>query len=515
MSFPADYASARTAFLAAAAAAGAEIHSHRHPLAGPDGAPLFLDVARLGSPDAARVLFIASGTHGVEGLCGSGIQTDLLAGGIAARLPADVALVFLHALNPYGFAWLRRVNEDNVDLNRNFLDHRAPHPENPDYDRLDAVLNPAQLEEGDVGNLLAAVAAFQNEHGMEAVYRALSGGQYRHPRGLQYGGQAPVWSNRVLRQLWAAHAGRAELAAFVDLHSGLGPRGVGLVLQTAPGDSVAAQLAQAWWPDVVRAEPAAGSDAAMVSGLIGPAFVAAMAPAAAVGLVLEFGTEPMTQVMLAVQADNWLQHHGRRDSERGRAIERAMRDAFFLDDPDWQAAVRERSRGAIDAALAGMAAWAGAPAPAPRLRVARPDDRDVLVEFARAMAAETEDKSLDLDVLRAGTASLLADPHRGRVYVIEADGVVAASLMLTIEWSEWRNGFFWWIQSVYVRPEHRRRGFYRRLHEHVRAAAAADPEVCGLRLYVERENHAAQQTYRDIGMVETDYLLFEESTRRS
>lgn len=514
MTFPTDYAAARTAFLTAAAAAGAEIHSHRHPLPGPDGAPLFLDVARLGPPDATRVLFIASGTHGVEGLCGSGIQTFLLDDGLAARLPAGVALVLLHALNPYGFAWLRRVNEDNVDLNRNFLDHGAPHPENPDYDRLDAVLNPAVLEEGDVAGLLAAVEAFQREHGVEAAYRALSGGQYQHPRGVQYGGQAPVWSNRVLRQLWAAHAGRAEVAALVDLHSGLGPRGVGLVLQTAADGSTAARLAQEWWPDVVRAEPAAGSDAAMVSGLIGPAFVAALAPAAAVGVVLEFGTEPMTQVMLAVQADNWLQHHGTRDSARGRAIEQSMRAAFFLDDPEWQEAVRQRARGAIDDALRGMATSAGASADVPRLRAAVPADRDVLVEFARAMAAETEDKSLDLAVLRAGTDALLADPNRGRVYVVDDGGTVAASLMLTIEWSEWRNGFFWWIQSVYVRPEHRRRGFYRRLHEHVRALAAADPEVCGLRLYVERENHTAQETYRAIGMFETDYLLFEESTRR-
>jgi ribosomal protein S18 acetylase RimI-like enzyme len=376
------------------------------------------------------------------------------------------------------------------------------------------VLNPAVLDEADVGAVLAAVDAFQRERGPEAAYRVLSGSQYRHPRGVQYGGVAPVWSNRVLRQAWAAHAGRAELAVFVDLHSGLGPRGVGLVLQTATGDSTAARLAQQWWPDVVRAEPGQGADAALVSGLIGPAFVGALAPAAAVGVVLEFGTQPMSQVILAVQADNWLHHHGQRDSARGRAIAQAMREAFFLDEPDWQAAVRERAGTAIADALAGMAAFAAEPAPAPRLRAARAADRDVLVEFARAMAAETEDKSLDPATLRAGTESLLADPARGRVYVIEDRGAVVASLMLTLEWSEWRNGFFWWIQSVYVHPAHRRRGFYRRLHEHVRALAAADPEVCGLRLYVERDNRAAQEAYRAIGMEETDYLLFEEPTRR-
>jgi ribosomal protein S18 acetylase RimI-like enzyme len=149
-----------------------------------------------------------------------------------------------------------------------------------------------------------------------------------------------------------------------------------------------------------------------------------------------------------------------------------------------------------------------------RIREAVSGDRDVLVGFASAMARETEDKALDTATLRAGVAALLDDPARGRTFVVESDGEVVASLMLTLEWSEWRNGFFWWIQSVYVRPEQRRRGHYRRLHEHVRALAAATPGVYGLRLYVEQENRAAQETYRALGMAETHYRLFEESVRR-
>ena len=149
----------------------------------------------------------------------------------------------------------------------------------------------------------------------------------------------------------------------------------------------------------------------------------------------------------------------------------------------------------------------------PGIRAAGPDDLDVLAGFALAMARETEDLALDEPTLRAGVAALLADPARGRTFVLESGGEVAASLMLTTEWSEWRNGFFWWIQSVYVRPAHRGRGHYRRLHQHVRVLAAHDPGVCGLRLYVERENTGAQAAYRALGMFETHYLLFEESTR--
>jgi hypothetical protein len=356
--FAGSYAEARAAFLAEAAAAGARIASHRHPLAGPDGAPLFLDEARLGPADARRVLYLASGTHGIEGFCGSGIQVFLLRGGIARRLPAGVALVLVHGVNPWGFAWLRRVNEDNVDLNRNFLDHAAGHPENPDYDRLAAVVNPTRFDEGAVAAVREAAAAFAREHGTAALYRALSGGQYRHPRGVQYGGVEPAWSNRLLRALWERHSAGVELAACVDLHSGLGPNGVGLVLQTAPEASAAARLARQWWPDVLRAEPAAGSDAALVSGLMGPAFVAAHAPADAVGVVLEFGTREMDAVMTAVLADNWLHHHGERASETGRAIARSMREAFFDDGETWKEKVCRRAREVVDRALGGMAAFA-------------------------------------------------------------------------------------------------------------------------------------------------------------
>ena len=150
-----------------------------------------------------------------------------------------------------------------------------------------------------------------------------------------------------------------------------------------------------------------------------------------------------------------------------------------------------------------------------RIRAALPADRPLLVRFAIAMARETEGKELDADTLERGVAALLADPRKGRTFVLEETGAAVATLMLTTEWSDWRNGWFWWIQSVYVEPASRGRGHYRRLHEHVRALAAAQPDVYGLRLYVERENAGAQATYRALGMHETHYRLFEEATRKS
>ncbi len=151
-----------------------------------------------------------------------------------------------------------------------------------------------------------------------------------------------------------------------------------------------------------------------------------------------------------------------------------------------------------------------------RIRPAAKQDVDLLVHFNHAMAQESEDKPLDLAGLKAGIVALFDQPTDGYYLIAEdARGEAAGALMLTFEWSDWRNGRFWWIQSVYVRPEHRRQGVYSALHEHVRDAARASPECCGLRLYVERENIGAQATYRAMGMVETHYRLYEEEFVRS
>ena len=144
-----------------------------------------------------------------------------------------------------------------------------------------------------------------------------------------------------------------------------------------------------------------------------------------------------------------------------------------------------------------------------RIRLATLADAAVLLEFNAAMALETEGKELLPGVIGAGVRGLLDNPVAGFYVLAETERVIAA-LMITKEWSDWRNGSFWWIQSVYVRPEARRQGVYRRLYRHVQEMAAKDPQACGFRLYVERENSAAQATYGALGMKETRYLVFEE-----
>src|SRR5262249_32561677 len=144
------------------------------------------------------------------------------------------------------------------------------------------------------------------------------------------------------------------------------------------------------------------------------------------------------------------------------------------------------------------------------VRRATPADLDVIVEFNRRLAQESEGKTLDLTLLRPGVAAGLADRNKGVYFVAEQDKAIVGQMMVTLEWSDWRNGWVWWIQSVYVRAESRRMGVFRALFQHVERLAAQQPDVIGLRLYVDRENAAAQQTYANLGMQPTGYLLLEK-----
>lgn len=146
------------------------------------------------------------------------------------------------------------------------------------------------------------------------------------------------------------------------------------------------------------------------------------------------------------------------------------------------------------------------------IRRATLNDASALSQFNQNMAYETEGMTLIPEVIDAGVKTMIENPQLGFYLVAESAGVIAASLMTTTEWSDWRNGIFWWIQSVYVLPEYRRQGLYRKLYQEVKSLAENEAGVCGFRLYVEHENTVAQSTYNALGMEETHYKIFEELT---
>jgi ribosomal protein S18 acetylase RimI-like enzyme len=143
------------------------------------------------------------------------------------------------------------------------------------------------------------------------------------------------------------------------------------------------------------------------------------------------------------------------------------------------------------------------------IRKARPDDAATIAAFNDGIALETEHRSLDPAVVNPGVADILGDATKGQYWVAEKDGMVVGQIMVTYEWSDWRNGTMWWIQSVYVHPDHRRHGVFSSLYRHVESLARQEPKVCGLRLYVEEQNIRAQDTYESLGMVKPGYVVMQ------
>ena len=353
--FSASYAAARAAFLQAAEAAGARLERFDHPLKGPEGEALSTDVARLGPADAARVFLAMSGTHGGEGYCGSGCQTGLLREGLAARLPPATALLLVHAINPHGFAHTSRVTEDNVDLNRNFVDHAKPYPANPGYGELHPHLIPPDWDGSGRRAADLALAAFVAKHGAAAYQQAVSGGQYAHPDGLFFGGHAPTWSNRTLRAILARHCAGAKAVAFIDFHTGLGPRGHGEPISIALPDSAADRLTRAWFGAEVTNPMAGTSSSTRVVGTTLGAFVEGLAPGTAfAGLALEYGTLPMADVLQALRGDHYLRRNGTAGTPLWRDLKARMREAFYGEDDAWKQSVFARAADFADKALAGL-----------------------------------------------------------------------------------------------------------------------------------------------------------------
>lgn len=355
-SFSRTYREARQSFLEAAAAAGAALDSVAHPERGPDGGQLATDIALIGEPSAERFLVMISGTHGVEGFCGSGAQIDLMRRGETAALPKGVAVLMIHAINPYGFAWLRRVTEDNVDLNRNWIDFAAPLPENPGYDVLADAIAPAEWSEASRSAANAALAAYAGEHGFPALQQALSGGQYKHALGLFFGGQVPTWSRRTQTAIFGAYLAGAGKVAILDYHTGLGPWGYAEQILTDPPGSAGYARARDWYGDAITCPAAGDSTSADIKG-DGLAAAPLLLPSAEVtGVALEVGTKTLVEVGEALRADAWLHAHGDPTSPSAKAIKTQIRDAFYGDADDWKGMVAGQSLLACRQAIRGLAA---------------------------------------------------------------------------------------------------------------------------------------------------------------
>jgi Protein of unknown function (DUF2817) len=355
--FASTYAAARAGFLEAVRKRGVPPESHVHPVArGAHDEALAMDAALVGDPDGASLLIVTSATHGVEGFCGSGCQRALLADDELLRRAASgrVAVLLVHAVNPYGFSHLRRANEDNVDLNRNFVDFAAPRPLNQAYAEIHDLLVPREWPPTEANR--AALAAREAEMGTPAFRAVVTSGQGVRADGLFYSGSKPTWSNATLREIVRRHGRSRTRIGWIDVHTGLGPTGHGEKIFAGINDPAELARARAWYGADVMSYYDGGSASAEVKGPITMCVYDECPGAEPTGMALEYGTRPMEAVLGAIRGDHWLEIHPDAPPAERAAVKQAMRDAFYVDTDEWRGMVLGQARTAILQAVTALSA---------------------------------------------------------------------------------------------------------------------------------------------------------------
>lgn len=359
--FPGSYQASRERLLASARAwskaINVTIDSRAIPAKGPSGESLALDWVQIGPKgpgrQAKRVLVLSSGTHGIEGFCGAGVQHAMLEhylkGGVSlladgarpipawSEWPDDFALVICHAVNPYGFAWLRRVNENNVDLNRNSVQHFDHGKVHADYEALFDMLNPPDLEPEAEGQRWQKIEGFILEHGERAFQQAVAEGQYKYPRGVQFGGSETQTSIQHLHALSQEYLSRAEQVLWVDYHTGLGDLGACELITGYPKTDPAFQFGREVWGEAVKSTESGDSLSTKLNGLIDQGLRPLFADRTRFFFVsAEYGTYPIMRMLRSMRSDNWLHHYANNGHPLWPSIKAEVLESFRPNQAIWR-----------------------------------------------------------------------------------------------------------------------------------------------------------------------------------
>lgn len=362
--FSQSYAEARRKFVDAAAGRALGMESHVHPLKrGAEGEELSIDLARWGASDAAGLLLITSGTHGVEGYCGSGGQVALLRDPAmqAAVEKCGATMMLCHALNPYGFSHTRRANEDNIDLNRNFRDFSKTIPPNTAYAEIADCIVPKAWPPGPEDQ--TRLGQYLQTRGPAALQAAVSGGQHEYPAGMFFGGRAPAWSNTVLRDVLRREGTQRRMLIWIDVHTGLGPPGHGEKIYMGRNDRARVGSTASVFGNDVTSFHDGSSTSPVLTGALYNAALEECPAAEFIGIAMEYGTLSLERTLQALRAEQWAANHPEAPQSQRDAIKREMRDAFYVDTDEWKAMVYAQLR---VAALQSLRALATASAPSSR-----------------------------------------------------------------------------------------------------------------------------------------------------
>jgi hypothetical protein len=273
-----------------------------------------------------------------------------------AEASAGVAVLYIHGLNPYGFSHLRRTTHENVDLNRNFHNFSQPLPVNEAYREVQPLLLPPQWPPAP--DNAAAIADFVAKHGQMAYQAAITRGQHEFADGLFFGGTSPTWSNQTLRSVLRQHGSRAQRIGWVDIHTGLGPNGVGERIYAGADDDAAVARARNWWAGggatPVTSIYDGSSSSAFLTGLMWNAIYDECPQAEYTGIAMEYGTVPVMEVMQALRGEHWLHQHPETSADLAAQIRQQMKDAFYTDTDIWKVQIIDQAREALRQAANGL-----------------------------------------------------------------------------------------------------------------------------------------------------------------
>jgi len=358
--FDKDYPAARLRFLTTAQRAGAKNTTYSHPiLTAPHDSALCIDTARFGSLTASHLMIIFSGTHGLEGLAGSAVQSDFMS--TLPRLPDHAAVLFVHSVNPYGVAHSSRTNEDNIDLNRNFVDHNSTVAKESAVEReVQQLLATCPLSFQTLDELPGKVGPLVEKYGAGPVINAVTAGQYTFPEGLNYGGVSASWSNTTLRSIIKEQAAAAKKVVFLDWHSGLGNFAEPCYLCFNSTTSPQYQQIHDWWGIEAAADASAfDSDAQpKYSGLLVQGLAEELAEgASSIQAVIEFGTYDNMVMVGALMVDRWLRFDAPQPlSNDDQALKTWMKERFYPPEAPWREAVINMARDIHRKTLEGLLA---------------------------------------------------------------------------------------------------------------------------------------------------------------
>ena len=347
--FADNYIDSRQCYLDACREKGLDVRSHVHPLSRTTEVELATDTVYVGDDRLENMLILSSGIHGPELMCGSGCQTGQVINELWRRLPARTGLLFIHALNPWGAANLRRNTEDNIDLARNFIDFSKPPVTNGAYMELHDIFCKDSYR--DYRDALKKYVAIE---GKGKLISTLMQGQYTHPDGFSFGGKAPCWSNILLCKLLKEYALEAKKIFHIDYHSGIGPYGYGMAvcMQTGRGLEQARDCFGEWVvaPREATADRPATHHA--VAGHPSDGIHAQLQGRNVVSIVLEFGTfDAFENNLDALMDEHWFTFHGCGNNKQQEKIKAAMLKTHYPDDPEWRYAVWTRSEQVIRQAI--------------------------------------------------------------------------------------------------------------------------------------------------------------------